>query len=369
MKSIAYVGLDVHKDSISAALYVENERDPKIEKSFSNEPNAIKKIFERWMQGYDLRCCYEASSCGYVLQRMFTEMGVVCEIAAPSLIPVRPGDHYKTDRLDAKKLARLYRAGELTFIRIPTKNEESVRDLVRCRETMQKEVTRARHYILKFLQRHGVVYRDGENWTEKHWRYLMSLRFKEIEGIVWQEYLCLLQYAMNRLEDIDKKIEEIAFSDAYKEIVGKMRSLRGIATHTAMVLATEIGDFRRFASAEQMMSYVGLTPGADMSGGSSRRCSITKAGNSRCRHVLIQAAWNYRHKPAVGVRLKARQEGQAAETIGISWKAQHRLHKKYWKLANRMESKKAVVAVARELIGFIWAVVNKCDEINSAKAA
>lgn len=369
MKSIAYVGLDVHKDSIVAALFVGDEREAKFEKSFANDSLVVKKVFNRWREEYDLRCCYEASSCGYVLHRWLVEMGVNCEIAAPSLIPTRPGDHVKTDRRDARKLGRLYRAGELTFIHIPTEKEESTRGLVRCRETMSKEVRQSKHYILKFLQLHGFIFRGGDNWTDKHWRYLRSLKLDGADGVVLQEYLAILNYKLDRLGELDKQIEEIAFSESYKDLIGRLRCFRGIDTHSAMVLVTEIGDFSRFASAEQLMSYLGLVPGCHQSGGSSKRRSITKAGNSRCRHVLMEAAWNYRHKPAVGARLRVRQTGQSPEVINLSWKAQHRLYKKFWRLANRIESKKAAVAVARELAGFIWAAMTQCGDEVLSKAA
>lgn len=369
MRSIAYVGLDVHKESIVAAVFVGDEQEPRIEKTFVNDSLAVKKVFKRWREDYDLRCCYEASSCGYVLQRWLDGMGVTCEIAAPSLIPTRPGDRVKTDRRDAKKLAKLYRAGELTMIHIPSQKEESVRGLVRCREVLSKEVRQSRHYILKFLQLRGFIYREGENWTQKHWRYLRSLSFDGEDGIVWQEYLALLDYKLDRLVALDKHIEELAFSDAYKEIVGRLRCLRGIDTQTAMVLVSEIGDFTRFASPGQLMSYLGTTPSCHQSGGHTHRGSITKAGNSRCRHVLIEAAWNYRHKPAVGEKLRARQKGQSAQVVALSWKCQHRLYKKYWNIANRKENAKAAVAVARELIGFIWAAATGCGQLEQAKAA
>jgi transposase len=370
MKSIAYAGLDVHKESIAIAIYLGSDREPLIETTIQNDLAKIRKAFLRWKNEYDLYCCYEASSCGYVLQRQLSTMGIRCEIAAPSLIPVRPGDNKrKTDRRDAKKLAKLHRADELTFIHIPTEQEESVRSLVRCRETISKEIRQSKHYILKFLQLRGFSYNEGENWTEKHWRYLKGLKFEGIDQEILLEYLSLLNYKLDRLNELDRRIEELAFSDAFKDITGALKCLRGIDTHSAMVLATEIGDFSRFSSAEQLMSYLGLTPGVHISGNSSRHCSITKAGNSRCRHVLVEAAWNYRFKPIVGVRLRARQKDQSVEVIAISWKCQHRLHKKYWKLVYRTEKRKAVVAVARELVGFIWAIANNCKETFKAQAA
>lgn len=369
MKSIAYVGLDVHKDTVVAALYIDEEREPIIENSFANDLKSVRKVFKRWSDQYDLRCCYEASGCGYVVQRWLADMSIHCDVIAPSLIPVRPGDRIKTDRRDAKKLAKLYRAGELTCIHIPTQEEESARSLVRCRETMSKEIKQSKHYILKFLNLRGFIYRDGENWTQKHWRYLRSLKFDGADEIVWREYLCLLEYKLNRLDDLDKEIEAVAFSDAYKDVVGRLRCFKGIDTTSAMVLATEIGDWRRFESPAQLMSYLGLVPGAHNSGSSSSRCSITKAGNSRCRRILTEAGWNYRHSPGLGEKLKTRQKGQDAEVISISWKAQHRLHKKYWKLSNRGASNKAVVAVARELVGFLWAAMIDCNEVIPVKAA
>jgi Transposase and inactivated derivatives len=369
MKSIAYVGLDVHKDSIVAAIYAGDDREPVIERTLPHDYAHVRKVFTRWSEIYDLHCCYEASSCGYVLQRWLCELGIGCEIAAPSLIPVRPGDRVKTDRRDARKLSKLYRAGELTLIHIPSETEESVRGLVRCRETISREVRQSKNYVSKFLQARGFVYRDGENWTEKHWRYLLGLKLEPIDQQVLREYICLLQYKLNRLEDLDTQIEQIAFSEGYEERIGRLRCLRGVDTHSAMVLVSEIGDFSRFSSATELMSYLGLAPGCHQSGSSSQRRSITKAGNSRCRHVLVQAAWNYRHKPGVSEKLKSRQSGQSAEVISVSWKAQHRLHKRFWSLSARMPSNKAVVAVARELVGFIWAIMTGVPDIKDLRAA
>jgi transposase len=357
LKSIAYAGLDVHQDFIVAVVLGEKGNEPIFEKRIANDKVAVKKAFAKWDKEYELSCCYEASSCGYVFSRWLSEMGIACEVIAPSLIPSRPGDKIKTDRRDALKLARLYRAGELTAVRIPTLEEESVRSLVRCRETLSREVKRSRHYVLKFLQLRGLNFKDGDNWTQKHWRYMKGMKFDGPEDTVWREYLTLLEYKLNRLESLDKDIEEIAFSDAYKESVGKLRCFRGIDTHTAMVLLVEIGDWRRFGNARQLMKYLGLVPSEESSGGSVHRGNITKAGNSRCRMVLGQAAWHYQYKPAVGESLKARQVGQPPEVVAHSMKAQHRLHKRFWSLVSRKERCKAATAVARELVGFVWAVM------------
>lgn len=349
--------MDVHQDFIVVVLLSESGSEPLFEKRLNNDKVSVKKAFKKWEREYDLRCCYEASSCGYVLSRWLSEMGIVCEVIAPSLIPSRPGDRIKTDRRDALKLARLYRAGELTAVRVPTLEEESVRSLVRCRETLSREVKKSRHYVLKFLQVRGLVYRDGENWTQKHWRYMRSLKFEGPDDLVWREYLTLLEYKINRLASLDQEIEEIAFSEAYREAVGKLRCFRGIDTLTAMVLLTEIGDWRRFRSARALMKYLGLVPSEESSGASVHRGSITKAGNSRCRAVLGEAAWHYQYKPAVSERLKARQAGQPPEVVAHSLKAQHRLYKRFVSLSSRKEKCKAQTAVARELVGFIWGVM------------
>jgi transposase len=370
MSSIAYVGLDVHKDKIAVALFVGNERNPTVEDDFDNTLVEVKKRFRRWSNRYDdLRCCYEASSCGYVLQRWLTDMGIHCEIASPSLIPTLPGDKRKTDRRDAKKLGRLYRAGELSFVHIPTEKEESVRSLVRCRETIRYDLLRSRHYVLKFLQLRGLSWHGGRNWTTAHMRYLKSLKFEGPNQIAWCEYMCLMEYKLSRLEELDRQIEELAFSDAYAQMVGSLRCFKGVDTHTAMVLVSEIGDISRFANAEQFMSYLGLAPGSYQSGNVSRDCPITKAGNSHCRHVLVEAAWHYRHCPYVSRELKARQAGQDVRVVAISWKAQHRLHKKFTRLCARTHRNKAAVAVARELAGFIWAVGTLVFNVGLSKAA
>ena len=369
MKSIAYVGIDVHKDSVSVLMLPEEGNDPILERRLENDSLKVKKFFVKWSESYEMHCCYEASGCGYVLHRWLKDIGVACDVVAPSLIPRRPGDKVKTDRRDALKLARLYRAGELTAVHIPSEEDESVRSLVRCRETMLREVNRSKHYILKFLCARGFIYRDGSHWTQKHWRWLRGLRFEGPDGIVWSEYIYLLEYKLSRLEELDRQIEEIAFSDAYKEAVGLLRCFRGIDVGSAMVIVSEVQDFRRFAGPGKLMSFLGLAPGQDSSGPSSRNCGITKSGNSRCRRVLLEAAWHYRHKAALSAALKKRQAGQPTEAIAHSWKAQHRLHKKFWKLASRMDRRKAAVAVARELVGFIWAVMVSSPEVSLPLAA
>lgn len=363
VKSIAYVGMDVHKDFVYGVILPTGSDTPITERKINNERVAVKKWLSKWAKFYELRCCYEASSCGYVLHRWLLEMGISCEVIAPSLIPTRPGEKIKTDRRDALKLARLYRAGELVCVHIPSKEDESVRDLVRCRETLMKEVVASKHHVLKFLTRKGLAYSGKTNWTRDHFRYLRSIKLEGADEVTYRNYLALLEFKMQQLAAVDKEVETLAWSDRYKEVVGRLTCLRGVGILTAMVVISEVQDFARFASPRALMSYFGMVPSESSSGESRKQGSITKAGNSRVRRLLTEAAWHYQHKPAVTETLKKRQEGQSAEVIAHSWKAQERLHKKFWSIAMRKERCKAAMAVARELTGFIWALVTQYDRV------
>lgn len=361
-----WVGMDVHKESVMVSAFGEDADEPMVEKRLPNEGRKLRRFFDRLgREGGEIAACYEASGAGYVLHRALTEWGVHCEVVAPSLIPTRPGERRKHDRRDARHLARQYRAGELVTIRIPTEAEERVRDLVRCRETLQRESLKSKHYVLKFLRRRGLIYREGKNWTLKHFRWLRGLLTDGVlEGEdeeVFREYLALLEYKLARRDELDRRIKELALDPAYREAVGRLSSFRGISTHAAMVLVTELGDWRRFEHPGQLMAYVGLVPSEHSSGESRRLGSITKTGNSHCRHVLVQAAWSYRHPPRVGSALKKRQEDQPPDVVAHSWKAQHRLHKVFRRLEYRKNSRIAVVAVARELVGFLWAVMQDLE--------
>lgn len=242
------------------------------------------------------------------------EWGYACAVIAPSLIPTKPGVQRKHDKHDAIQLARLHRAGELTAVRVPSEAEERVRDVVRCRETFQREILKSRHYLLKFLARRGFVYREGENWTHKHLAWLRafadpSTSLAREDAFIFREYLALFEYKLGRRDELDRAIAALAEVPALSIAVGWLQCFRGFQLQAAMVLATEIGDWRRFAKPSQLMTYVGLVPREDSTGARERKGAITKAGNSHCRHVLVQAAWSYRHRPLVGTHLRARQRG------------------------------------------------------------
>jgi transposase len=364
--SIIYLGLDVHKDSVTIAVLPAGASAPIRIDKYPNDFAKLRRVFERLAKAGELRACYEASGAGYVLQRTMLAWGYHCDVIAPSLIPKKPGVQRKHDAYDAGQLARLYRAGELTVIRIPTEAEERVRDLVRCRETLQREVVKARHYILKFLARRGFIYRDGTNWRQPHYAWLRQLvaatsPLVAEDRIVFGEYLGLLEYELSRRDELDRRIQAIALTPAYATAVATLQCFRGLQVQAGMVLVTELVDWRRFASPRQLMAYLGFVPREHSSGDRERRGSITKAGNAHCRHVLVQAAWAYRHYPKIGVALKARQQGQSPTVIAHAWKAQHRLYTFYQRLAVRRTPQIAVVAVARELVGFLWAVMREIE--------
>jgi transposase len=360
-----YVGMDVHKDSVMIAVLPEGTREPIQVERLTNDLKKLRRFFDRLGRKGRIRACYEASGAGYVLHRELRAWGYECEVIAPSLIPTRPGHRRKHDRYDATELVRLYRAGELVTIRIPSAEEERVRDLVRCRETFQREILKSRHYVLKFLRRRGLVYRAGTNWTLKHWEWLRSLlkggALEGADAVALGEYLALLEYKLQRRDELDGRIEELALEPQYEAACARLRCFRGIDTHAAMVLKTEVGDFLRFESPRHLMAYFGLVPREHSSGERERRGSITKAGNSHCRHVLVQAAWSYRHKPAASTALKQRQQGQSPQVVAHAWKAQHRLNKVYHRVAHRRGHHIAVVAVARELVGFLWATMRELE--------
>jgi transposase len=357
-QSTLFVGMDVHQDSVMVAVLPEGAQECEEVRKLPHDLAKIRKLFARLSKRGEVRACYEASGCGYVLQRALAQWGVACEVIAPSLIPVRSGDRRKTDKRDAAKLARLYRAGELTAIRIPDEAEEQVRSLVRCRETLTREILKSRHYVLKLLLARGHVYRVGSNWTQAHWAWLRKVALEGADAITLRTYLELLEYKLIQRDTLDREIEVIAFAAPYREPVGRLRCLRGVDTLTAMTLVCEIGDVRRFASPRQLMGYLGLTVSETSSGGVERRGGITKTGNARARRVLVEASWHYRHPARHSRALHKRQEGQSPAVIAHSWRAQKRLHKKFDALVYRMAPSKAVVAVARELVGFVWSLLH-----------
>ncbi len=359
-----YVGLDVSKEKIAVAVADEGRSKPRYIGMINYTVEAIRKLIKRLGEPEQLQMCYEAGPTGYGLYRLLKSMDIKCEVIAPSLIPQKPGSRVKTDKRDAINLATLYRAGELTPIYVPTEDDEALRDLVRAREDVKEDELRAKHRLTKFLLRNEIRQPKGtKKWTVKYWEWLRQLRLpRSSSRVVFQEYVQQLIEYQQRLTILEQEIKAQAESGVHAPLIQKLMTLRGIAIITATSLAAEVGSFQRFSQPSGFMSYTGLVPSESSSGDARRLGAITKTGNRHIRKLLIEAAWSYRHKPAVGRDLKRRQKGQPTNILSISWKAQHRLHKKYYRLMGRgKESGKAITAVARELAGFIWAIANEPD--------
>ena len=360
MTNTTFVGIDAHKSSLHIAILLPG-RKAAIEWQAENGTSAGKKLARKLKREAEseLRVCYEAGPCGYALKRQLEAEGIHCDVVAPSLIPVKPGDRIKTDRRDAKKLAELLRADLLTVVHPPTEQEEAVRDLCRLREDAKHDQTRARNRLMKFLLRQGVYYDGRTAWTQRYWSWLRQLRFVDpVQQTVFDEYLLAVQQRGDHVAAIEEKITEVALQEPYREAVAHLRCFKGIDTITAMTLVAELHDIRRFKSPRELMAYLGLVPSEQSSGGRHRRGAITKAGNSHVRRVLVEASWQYRHKPAAGAALLARRRGQPARVVGIADRALHRLHRRYWALTMRGKPNNvATIAVCRELVGFLWAAL------------
>jgi len=357
----SWAGLDVHQEQIVVAVLRGKHREAE-EFQVRHDKRGVGKLVRRLRElgGGSLQCAYEAGPCGYQLQRRLRAEGIECAVIAPSLTPVKPGERIKTDRRDARKLAEHLRAGLLTEVAAPSEAEEAARDLCRCREDAREDLMRSRHRLSKMLLRRGLVYREGNNWTHKHRRWLLALAWEhESEGIVFGDYLRAVEHLEERLKGLDAALQQLAEQDPYREPVGWLRCFRGIDTITAMTLVTELFDIARFGSPRQLMSYLGLVPSEHSSGGTRRQGSITKSGNRHVRRALVSAAWHYRHRPAVGIALRKRREGQPAAMVSLADRAQQRLHRRFMRLqlAHNKPSQVAVVAVARELVGFVWAAL------------
>jgi transposase len=354
-----YVGIDAHKKDLFVAMLIGTAPTPATWQ-LANEPGAVQRMvrtLEREAPG-PVHVFYEAGPCGYALQRQMTTARIACDVIAPALIPRKPGDRIKTNRRDARKLAELGRAGLLTVVQPPTPADEAVRDLARARDDAREDLQRCRHRLGKLLLRRGRHY-AGRNWTQAHRRWITSLTWTHAaERAVVDDYQLAIDHTETRLRALDARLAETAQTDPYREPVAWLRCFRGIDTLTAMVILAELHDFRRFPHPRALMAYLGLVPSEHSSGERHRRGRITKAGNGLVRRVLIEASWHYQHRPGVGRALAARRAGQPPPVIAIADRAQHRLCRRFRHLTVKDKpAGKVVVAVARELTGFIWAVL------------
>jgi transposase len=305
-----------------------------------------------------VRVAYEAGPTGYGLARELAKRRVECVVAAPSKIPRASGDRVKTDRRDAELLVRLLLAGKLHAVRVPGPEEEALRDLVRAREAVRVDLMRSRHRLSKLLLRHGIRFDDGPAWTQRHRDWLAQV---VLEWPAAQATLLDAQGAIDALvhrrDQLEREIVALVPSSPWAIQVGRLRCLRGVDTLTAVGLCSEIGDFERFARAEQLMSYIGLVPSESTTGRQRRLGSITRTGSEHARRLLIEAAWHYRPRPRIGKALTDRQDGQPASAVAISWSAQQRLYRTWTRLEQRAKRRTIIaVAAARELTGFCWAI-------------
>jgi transposase len=355
---LRYVGLDVHKESITIAVADEGRDSANVWKVIPYDLARLVKAMGLLATEAELLICYEAGPTGYGVQRALEKAGYACQVVAPSLIPAQSGNRVKTDRRDAAKLAHFLRSGDLTVITIPSHEREALRDLERSRDDAKRAERVARQQLSKFLLRHDLRYSEGRNWTKKHLTWVRRLRLEdEVTQTVLDDYFKAVQDATERVEQLTSILGEKILASSLEPLFRALMVLRGVATVTSAVIAAEIGDFRRFRTANQFMAYVGLTPAEDSSGERVRRGAITKCGNRHVRHLLVEAAQHYRRRPALSQELRKRSVDQPEPIRKIGWEAQKRLHKRLRTLTARGKpGNKAITAVARELAGFVWAI-------------
>jgi len=360
MSNVRFIGLDVHAETIAVAV-AEPDGEVRSMGTIPNRPESLRKLVKKLGPVKRLRVCYEAGPTGYVVYWQLTALDVPCEVVAPTLVPVKAGDRVKTDRRDALKLARSYRAGDLTPVWVPDAAHEALRDLVRAREAAKKDQLRARHRLGKFLLRQGRRPPTAmKAWTQTHLRWVKTVHFEHgAHEATLLDYLHEVEHLADRIERLERAIDHAVRTapERMQAVIAALQALRGIALVTAVTIATEVGELSRFATPRQLMGYSGAVASEDSTGRRIRRGAITKTGNAHLRRVVIEAAWAYRYRPAVGASLRKRQASVSPEVKAIAWKAQHRLHARYRHLTAQGKCKQqTVTAIGRELLGFIWAI-------------
>ena len=356
--STTWVGMDVHAENIVVAAIRGDSEKLLSRWETPNTKTGLERLSKRLGELGEVRCMYEAGPCGYELRRFLEAKGIRCDVAAPSLIPRKPGDRVKTDKKDAEKLARLHRMGELTCVHVPAPAQEALRDLVRAREDAKEDLMRRRHRLSKFLLRQGRRY-EGNKWTQKHWSWIRSQTFADRNSeTVLEEYFVAIEQELERIKRLEERIGEESKTPELASTVARLKTLRGVDTITVMTVVSELIDINRFASPCELMAFIGLVPRERSSGGKERRGSITKTGNAHLRRVLVESAWHYQRVPWIPAKsIQIRRQGQPPEVVETARRAERRLHKKYARMIGRGKPKGvAAVAVARELAGFIWAL-------------
>jgi transposase len=361
----AFIGIDVAKLRNAIAI-ADSGREGEVR--FFGEVDAsvtsMRRVIQRIAAKFDrVHFCYEAGPTGYGLYRLIRSLGHECMVVAPSLIPRKPGDRVKTNRRDALALARLLRAGELTAVWVPDENHEAMRDLVRSRAAAVETLRVHRQHVSAFMLKHGRIYPRKRGWTMRYLRWLQEQPFDHpAHQIALQEMVEAVRISKERVERLEHVIEEFIPAWSLAPVVRALQTLRGVELIVAVTFATEIGDVRRFESPRQLMGYLGLVPGERSTGETVRRGGITKAGNGRVRHMLVESAWTYRHPPRVGAKKLYRLEQASPKVREIAWKAQSRLTARYRMLSGRGKKTTVVcTAIARELAGFMWAVAREAQ--------
>lgn len=359
-ESTTFVGLDVHKRTISVAVALEGV-EPYSWGKISSRPEEIDRLVHE-LGTVGTIYTYEAGPCGYALYRRLVELGAQCVVAAPSKIPSAPGDRVKTDRRDALKLVRLLRRGDLDAVWVPSPEQEALRDLTRARQAAQQDLQRVRNRITKMLLRLDLRPSEEVNhWTAAYRKWLRGLTLEQpIQQVVLEELLRALQEAEERVSRLKEQVQKAAACHPQKGLIQALQTMRGIGPVTATTLVGELGDISRFDSPRQLMGYSGLTSTEDSSGERTRRGRISRAGNAHVRHVLGESAWQHARSPKVGKALARKRQGQNPAVVAIAERADERLHRRYYRLLHRGKpSQKAATAVARETLGFIWAIARE----------
>ncbi|AOY57129.1 IS110 family transposase [Desulfococcus multivorans] len=367
MNTVKFIGMDVHKNSITIAIAEEGSRDAaRPFGAINNDLEALDKFCRKMVStASELYFVYEAGPCGYGIYHHLTGKGFNCMVAAPSMIPKRIGDRIKNDTRDAKTLARLHRAGELTAVYVPDTQDEAMRDLSRAREDAVVAGRKAKQRLNAFLLRHGMSYSGKTKWSKAYFNWLSDIAMPHpAQQIAFQEYIDAVHESLARIERLTEQIRQMVSDWRLAPIVDALQAARGVSLIVAVTMLSEIGDLNRFQHPGQLMAYLGLVPSEHSSGNHIKRGGITKTGNGHARKVLIEAAWAYRLQPRVSRVLLKRQENLPEPVRQIAWKAQLRLCARYRRLVAKGKTKQVVVtAIARELSAFLWAIAKQLQPV------
>ena len=369
MKKTYYIGLDVHKESIAIAWTENGSRKTPTYRGECGGSNlaaerTLRKVAKKLgVKLQDLKVCYEAGPSGFVLARRLLQLGVECVVMSPSKTQRKPNEKIKTDKRDAINIAKLFRNGDITEVRIPPALDEAVRDVCRARTDASDDLARSKQRLNSFLLRSGIRYSGKARWTPAHLRYLRHLTLPDpVQNLVLEEYLQAIDSGYERVERLVERMKELLVDWEWEPVVRALMACKGFQEVAAMTLISELGDLRRFDHPRKLMAFLGLVPGEYTSGDKRRQNSITKCGNSHARWMLVECSQHYRKAPKIGAALSKRQDGQPKKVKELSWRMQHRLHKRYVKLKARgKRENKAIVAIARELSAFIWELQNKLN--------